>query len=299
MAKIAGSESGSISQRHGSGNPDPYQMSWIRNTAFKHKMQEPAVDTLKNHTEADSNQRDQSQTASSQLNQSFAASSQLRQTPAASSQLRQTPAASNQLRQTPTASNRKRMDPTAQNQLSHTLSTSNHQNQSPTAFNQVSQRTEAFNEECQKFLLSNCRRQEETGSTSRIQSCLADESLIQAEDLNRMPEVPSFSGDAMARRRPFLSWGRAEEEGSRETYEKDQSDSKLETTGVRGENLPKKHKGRLVQILNFTEEYLDTVSKGCDLICRCLLYLKWLLNITVHCKANSFLKFKVTFKKGL
>jgi hypothetical protein len=213
------------------------KMSWIRNTAFK--MQEPTVDTRKNHTEAASNQRDQSQAASSQQNQSFAASSQLRQTLA--------------------ASNRKRMEPTAQNQLSHTLSTSNHQNQSPTAFNQVSQRTEAFNEECQKFLLSNCRRQEETGCTSRIQSCLEAESWIQAEDSNRMPETPSFSGDALARR-PFLSRGRAEEEGSRETCEKrtppadegfppkpDQSDSKLETTGVRGESSPEKHKGRLVQ----------------------------------------------------
>jgi hypothetical protein len=202
-------------------------------------MQEPTGDTRKNHTEAASNQRDQSQTASSQQNQSFATSSQLRQTPA--------------------ASNRKRMEPTAQNQHGHTLSTSNYQNQSPTAFNQVSQSTEAFNEECQKFLLSNCRRQEETVSTSQIQSCLAAESWIQAGDSNRMPEAPSFSGDALARRRSFLSWGRAEEEVGRETCEKstplanegfppkpDHSDSKLETSGVRGENLPEKHKGRLV-----------------------------------------------------
>ncbi len=94
-----------------------------------------------------------------------------------------------------------------------------------------------------------------------------------------MPEAPSFSGDALARRRSFLSWGRAEEEGGRETCEKrtrpladegfpskpDQSDSKLEITVVRGENLPNKHKGRLVpgtgtflKILNFTEEYFYT-----------------------------------------
>jgi hypothetical protein len=37
MTKIAGSgfesESGSISQRHGSVDPDPHQNSWIRNTA--------------------------------------------------------------------------------------------------------------------------------------------------------------------------------------------------------------------------------------------------------------------------
>jgi hypothetical protein len=261
MAKIAGSgtESGPISQRHGSANPDPYRNFMDPQHCFNHKMQELTGDT-RNHTEDASNQRDQSQTASSQQNQSFAASSQLRQTPAASSQLRQTPAASSQLRQTPTASNRKRMDPTAQNQLSHTLSTLKYRNQSPIAFNQVSQSTEAFNEECQKFLLSNCQRQEETSSTSRIQSCLAAESWIQAEDSNRMPEAPPFSGDALSRRRSFLSRGRAEEESSRETCEKrtppagegfppkpDQSDSKLETTGVRGENLPKKHKGRLVQ----------------------------------------------------
>jgi hypothetical protein len=179
-------------------------MSWIRNTAFNHKMQEPTGDTRKNHTETASSQRDQSQTASNQQNQTFAASSQLRQTLAATS----------------------------------------------------SHRTEAFNEECQKFLLSNCRRQEETGSTSRIQSCLAAESWIQAEDSNRIPEAPSFSGDASARRRSFLSRGRAEEEGGRETCEKstpldddqpDESASKLETTGGRGENSPKKHKGRLVQ----------------------------------------------------
>jgi hypothetical protein len=183
------------------------KMSWIRNTAFNHKMQEPSGDTRKNHPEAASNQRDQSQTASNQQNQTFAASSQLRQTLAATS----------------------------------------------------SQRTEAFNEECQKFLLSNCRRQEETVSTSQIQSCLAAESWIQAGDSNREPEAPSFSGDALARRRSFLSRERAEEEGSRESCEKrtspadlrfqlkpDQSDSKLETSGVREENLLEKHKGRLV-----------------------------------------------------
>jgi hypothetical protein len=183
------------------------KMSWIRNTAFNHKMQEPSGDTRKNHTEAASNQRDQSQTASSQQNQTFVAFSQLRQTLAATS----------------------------------------------------SQRTESFNEECQKFLLSNCRRQEETVSTSRIQSCLEDESWIQTEDSNRMPEAPSFSGDALARRRSFLSRGRAEEEVGRETCEKrtplagegfppkpDQSDSTLEIAGVRVENSPEKHKGRLV-----------------------------------------------------
>jgi hypothetical protein len=176
------------------------KMSWIHNTAFNHKMQEPSGDTRKNHTEAASNQQDQSQTASSQLNPSFAASSQL-----------------------------------------------------------SSQRTEAFNEKCQKFLLSNCRRQEETVSTSRIQSCLSAESWIQAEDSYRMPEAPSSSGDSLAPRRSFLSRGRAEEEVGRETCEKstplddegfppkpDQSDFKLETTGGRGENSPKKHKGRLV-----------------------------------------------------
>jgi hypothetical protein len=32
MTKIAGSGSRSISQRHGSEDPDPYQMSWIRYT---------------------------------------------------------------------------------------------------------------------------------------------------------------------------------------------------------------------------------------------------------------------------
>jgi hypothetical protein len=213
MPKIAGSgsESGSISQRHGSANPDPYQNIMDPQHCFtcNHKMQEPTGDTRKNHTETASNQQDQSQTASSQQNQTFVAFIQLRQTLATTS----------------------------------------------------SQRTEAFNEECQKFLLSNCRRQEETGSTSQIQSCLVAESWIQAEDSNRMPEAPSFSGDALARRRSFLSRERAEEEGGRETCEKrigtppadegfppepHQSDFKLESTKVRGENLPEKHKGRLV-----------------------------------------------------
>jgi hypothetical protein len=32
----SGSESGSISQRHGSADPDPQKMSWIRNTGRRH-----------------------------------------------------------------------------------------------------------------------------------------------------------------------------------------------------------------------------------------------------------------------
>jgi hypothetical protein len=283
------------------------KMSWIRNTAFNHKMQEPTGDTRKNHTPLASNQQDQSQTASSLQNLTFADSSQLRKTPAAFNRKRKEPTALNQQSHTMSFSNHQNQSPTASSQQNQSLAASNHdrqeptgdsrknhtplasnqqdqsqtassqqkqtfvassqsnqQNQSPTAFNQVSQSTEAFNEECQKFLLSNCRRQEETVSTSRIQSCLAAESWIQAVNYNRIPEAPSFLGDALARRRSFLLWGRAEEEEEvgRETCEKrtgtpladegfppepDQSDSKLETSGVRGENSPKKHKGRLVQ----------------------------------------------------
>jgi hypothetical protein len=168
--------------------------------------------------------------------------------------------------QEPTGDTRKNHKEAASNQRHQSQTASNQQNQTFAASSQLrqtlaatsSQRTEAFNEECQKFLLSNCRRQEETVSTS----CLAAESWIQAENSNRMPEAPSFSGDGLARRRSFLSRGRDEEEVGRKTCEKstprplddegfppkpDQSDSKLETTRVRGENLRAKYKGRLVQ----------------------------------------------------
>ncbi len=52
------------------------------------------------------------------------------------------------------------------------------------------------------------------------------------------------------------------------------------------------------------EEYFYTVPKGSNLFSFNLLIFtvhKWVFNITVHCKANSFFKFKVTgtFKKGL